>query len=451
MSRSGSHRRLSQVPEELRPGHERLKEPKGVLLSEVEREEVVLLWEGRIPRGKITVLDGDPGLGKSAFTTDLAARVSVGRTFPDGTECPEGGVVLMNAEDGLADTIRPRLDAAGGEPSKVLALAEIPDEASPEHDRVFSMPEDLRFLEEGINRVGAVLVIVDPLMAFLGGDTNAHKDQDIRRALASLKSLAERTGVAVLLVRHLNKGGSGNPLYRGGGSIGIIGAARSGLLIASDPNDPDERRRILAGSKNNLAEMEGSVMFRVVTAMNGAARVEWLGESDLGARDLVKVPLDEEEKTALDDAVEFLRGELEDGPMAAKAIKKSARENGVAEKTLYRAKATLRVKSHKEVYGWTWMLPEAQDVSDEDGRPLRATGDDHLDHLDHLPIPTGKSPEIQDGQAPSLGHLENGADSAYLSEGGQGGQDGQGNGIGEINQAQDDWDDDPFGDDSRVW
>lgn len=388
----------------------------GILLSDVQEEEVEWLWEGRIPLGKITVLDGDPGLGKSAFTTDLGARVSVGRDFPDGSECPGGGVVLLNAEDGLADTIRPRLDAAGGNPSKVLALAEIPDERNPEQDRVLSLPEDIRIIEEGIRRVEAKLVIIDPLMAFLGGDTNAHKDQDIRRALASLKSMAERTGVAVLLVRHLNKGASGNPLYRGGGSIGIIGAARSGLIIASDPNDPDEKRRVLAGSKNNLAEMSNSVMFRVVTAANGAARVEWLGQSELGARDLVKAPLDEEEKTALDEAADFLQEELSDGPMAAKFIKKSARENGIAEKTLYRAKTHLKIKSEKETYGWTWALPDNQDGHD-----------DHLDHLGN------KNPDLQenqdghqDGQPADDDHLENGEYSPYLSEDGQDGQDGQG-------------------------
>jgi hypothetical protein len=347
---------------------------RGVLLSEVEKEEIVWLWEGRIPRGKITVLDGDPGLGKSAFTTDLAARVSVGRDFPDGSPCPEGGVVLMNAEDGLADTIRPRLDAAGGNPSRVLALAEIPDEERPDQDRVLSLPEDLDVLEEGIRRVDAALVVIDPLMAFLGGDTNAHKDQDIRRALASLKSLAERTGVAVVLVRHLNKGASGNPLYRGGGSIGIIGAARSGLLVASDPNDPEEKRRVLAGSKNNLAEMEGSVLFRVVTAANGAARVEYLGESGLGAKDLVRAPLDEEEKTAMDEATDFLREVLSHRPMAASHVFKEARQAGISEATLKRAKARLGLKSEKVGDNWVW--PRIEDD--------RLNTHDPLDPLDPL-------------------------------------------------------------------
>ncbi len=393
----------------------RAPRPRGILLSDVEEETIEWLWDGRIPRGKITVLDGDPGLGKSAFTTDLAARVTVGREYPDGTECEPGGVVLLNAEDGLADTIKPRLVAAGGDPSKVLALAEIPDEREPEHDRVLSMPEDLYVLEEGIERVGAVLVIIDPLMAFLGGDTNAHKDQDVRRALARLKSLAERTGAAILLVRHLNKLQGGNPLYRGGGSIGIIGAARMGMVIAADPNDPEERRRVLAGSKENIAERAPSLSFQIATsAVNGAARVEWLGGSELGAKDLLKAPMEDEEKTALEEAMDFLEKELARGPVAAKNLKKDARENGVSEKTLYRAKTTLKVKSDKEVYGWTWSLPD-----DQGG---------HVGHLDHLGPKTADLQEDQDGhqdgQTPTLDHLENGENPAYLSEDGQDGQDG---------------------------
>lgn len=429
---SGRRRNLEPVPEEFRPrpGEERLLLPKGTLLSEVEKEDVVWLWESRIPRGKITILDGDPGLGKSAVTTDLAARVSVGRPFPDGTDCPEGGVVLMNAEDGLADTIRPRLDAAGGDPSRVLALAEIPDESRPDQDRVLSLPEDLRTIEEGIERVGAVLLLIDPLMAFLGGDTNAHKDQDIRRALASLKSMAERTGVAVVLVRHLNKGGGGNPLYRGGGSIGIIGAARSGLIVAQDPNDPEGKRRVLAGSKNNLAQMEESTSFQVVTAVNGAARVEWLGQSDLSATDLVKTPLDDEEKSALDEAVEFLREELRGKPISARTIYKNAKDAGVSERTLKRAKSNLKVNSEKEADGsWSWALPDEDPDNESDN--------------------TGQGG--QGANTRTLGTLAKGAksgneDSLYLSEGGQGGQGCQGienkqlqENVGTLDLEPDDW------------
>lgn len=139
----------------------------GILLSEVEPERVDWLWPGRIPKGKLTVLDGDPGLGKSAATVDLAARVSAGLELPDGTLCEAAGAVICSAEDGLADTIRPRLDAAGGDPSRVLSLATVTDGEGLE--RPLSIPQDVPIIEEGIGRVEAVLVVVDPLMAFFGG------------------------------------------------------------------------------------------------------------------------------------------------------------------------------------------------------------------------------------------------------------------------------------------
>ena len=174
--------------EELQP------EEIGKFLSGIEPEEVSWLWPSWLALGKLALVDGDPGLGKSAMTLDLAARVSAGKAFPDGAECEPAGVVLLSAEDGLADTIRPRLDAAGADTSRILALATVPDENG--HDRLLSIPEDLPLIEKGIRRVGARLVVVDPLMAFLSGDTNSHRDQDVRRALAPLAGLAERTGAA---------------------------------------------------------------------------------------------------------------------------------------------------------------------------------------------------------------------------------------------------------------
>lgn len=124
----------------------------GRLLSEVEAERVSWLWGGRIPLGKLTLLDGAPGTGKSAMTTDLATRVSVGRAWPDGGECEAGGVVICSAEDGLADTIRPRFDAAGGDASKVLALATVPDGEGSE--RLISIPEDLDTIRRGLFILG---------------------------------------------------------------------------------------------------------------------------------------------------------------------------------------------------------------------------------------------------------------------------------------------------------
>jgi hypothetical protein len=383
---------------------ERLRESKshlGTLLSEVEPERIEWLWSGRIPLGKLTVVDGDPGLGKSAMTLDIAARVSAGLNLPDGEWCEPAGVVLRSAEDGLADTIRPRLDAAGADTKRILALTAKTDPKGTE--QIISIPEDLPLIEREIERVGARLVVVDPLMAFLSGDTNSHRDQDVRRALAPLAMLAERTGAAILIVRHLNKASGGNTLYRGGGSIGLIGAARSGLVVAEDPEDPE--RRILAQNKQNLCKPSSSLVFTVETAPNGAARVAWHGQSELNASQILRAPVDEEEKSALSEAKEFLLDELGDGPMAAKQVKKNAREADIAERTLKRAKADLRVRSDKEADGsWTWSLPFKEVKG---GQPSSVGPVGTLGPLD------------EDGPLES----EN---SPCLSEEGQGGQGGQG-------------------------
>jgi putative DNA primase/helicase len=228
----------------------------GVLLSEVETEQVSWLWRGWLALGKLSVIDGDPGLGKSATVLDVAARVSTGREFADGTrnEAGPGGVVILSAEDALSDTIKPRLEAAGADLERIASLAMLPDGSG--HERLLSIPEDLQHLETEIQRMEAKLVIVDPLVAFFSKKVDSHKDQDVRRALAPLAAVAERTGAAVQLVRHLSKGEGKNPVYRGGGSIGIIGAARIGSLVAKDPKD--EERRVLAPVKNNLAVLPDS-------------------------------------------------------------------------------------------------------------------------------------------------------------------------------------------------
>src|SRR5262249_8218950 len=216
-------------------------------LSDVTPQPVRWLWRGRIRIGKLTVLDGDSGLGKSLLSTDLAARISKARLMPDNTANDlrdPAGVVILSAEDDPSDTICPRLKATGADLSRIVLLAGLRDSDS------VRLPTlaDLEAIRHAITLVNAKLVIIDPLMAYLPGRVDSHRDQDIRSSLAPLAALAAETGVAVLVIRHLNKTEGKNALYRGGGSIGIIGAARSGLLVAQDPED--EERRILAVTKS---------------------------------------------------------------------------------------------------------------------------------------------------------------------------------------------------------
>ena len=200
-----------------------------VRLSDVKRELVRWLWQGRIPLGKITIIQGDPGLGKSTISLDLGARVSRGLPMPDGTfGIGPAGVLILSAEDGLSDTVRPRLEAAGADLDRVRAQTWV---ARPDKPPV--IPSDLDAIAASIRKYDVALTIIDPMMAFLGADVGSNNNQDIRRALAPVKAMAEELGVAVVFVHHLNKG-SGPAIYRGGGSIGISAAARCVLVVGKN-------------------------------------------------------------------------------------------------------------------------------------------------------------------------------------------------------------------------
>jgi hypothetical protein len=329
-----------------------------VLVADVDREQVRWLWPGRIPLGKVSVLDGDPGTGKSTLTLTIAAKVTTGSPFPDGARPERADVILLNAEDDIGDTIRPRLEAAGADLARCWVLPDV----QPEPDRPPRPPElpaDLDAVEGMVKDKQAALVVVDPLMAFLSGQVDSHRDQDVRRVLASLAYMAGRTGAAVVIVRHMNKG-TGSALYRGSGSIGIVGAARAGLLVGADPDD--EGRRILAMTKSNLAKMPDALAYRLVDDERySCARVVWDGASRHTAADLVRPPVDEDQAPALAEAVRVLREILADGPLAAGNVKTQAKSAGVAERTLDRARQVLGVTARRKGFGqgghYEWSMP----------------------------------------------------------------------------------------------
>jgi hypothetical protein len=330
-----------------------------VLVADVDREQVRWLWRDRIPLGKVSVLDGDPGTGKSTLTLTIAAKVSTASPFPDGTQPERADVILLSGEDDIADTIRPRLEAAGADLERCWVLPDVHPEDKP--PRPPELPADLFLLEDLVKSKAAALVVVDPLMAFLSSQVDSHRDQDIRRVLASLGYMAGRTGAAVVIVRHMNKG-AGSALYRGSGSIGIVGAARAGLLVAPDPDD--DGRRILAMTKSNLAKMPEALAYRLVNDERyGVARVVWDGASRHTAADLVRVGprVDEDEAPALADAVRVLQEILADGPLAAGNVKRQAATAGVAERTLHRARQALGVTTRRQGFGqgafYVWAMP----------------------------------------------------------------------------------------------
>jgi hypothetical protein len=307
---------------------------------------------------------------------DLAARVTTGRRMPseplDHVEPLDtleplnllGGVVILNAEDGLGDTIRPRLEAAGADLEKVLALPPMKDD-----ENIISIPEDMPLIEKAIERVSARLLIIDPLSAFMRGDPN--KDNDVRKALTPLSKMVERTDVAVLVVRHFNKNIDAKALYRGGGSIGIIGAARSALAVAQHPND--DELRVLVPQKGNLSKKAKSLSYTIVTAENHAARIEWRGTVNLNADELLNVNQGE-----LARAKAWIADGLKDGPVPYNELKAAAEEANISDSTLKRAKKKLPVESRKDGPNGEWRWHLGQEV--QGGQECQEVQDGQDDH-----------------------------------------------------------------------
>lgn len=315
-----------------------------VCMADVEPESIEWLWEGRIPRGKLTLLEGDPKTGKSTLTLDLVARVTTGSPMPDGQRLDApGDVILLSAEDGKSDTIRPRLDAAGADVSRVHAWETVPMLKDGVHhgDRPPSLPTDLDRLEALIRVKGAVLVVIDVLNAYMGAGIDGHKDQDVRRALMPLAKMAERTGVAVVVLRHLNKSGGTNAMYRGGGSIGIGAAARSILLAMGDPEDDTKSRRVLAVTACNVSAPVSSLAYELVSAEDyDCARVEWLGATAHTSEGLLAAPASEDERSEEKEIADLLAELTKDGPIAVEDARQELKSAGFfpSTSTLSRAK-----------------------------------------------------------------------------------------------------------------
>jgi hypothetical protein len=326
-----------------------------VRLDTVTPEKVQWLWYPYIPLGKITLIDGDPGNGKSLFSIDLIARVTSGLPMPDGGTGIQGGAVILALEDGLADTIVPRLEAAGGDKSRVVALQGVADTRG---ELRFPTIADVEHIARACDEVQAKILVVDPLMAYMG-DVNSWKDQDIRQGMAPLVRMAEKKNVAAMVIRHLNKSSTSHSVYRGGGSIGFIGLARVSLLIAKDPENED--RRILAGIKSNLAPLPPSLSY-VIDNCGDIPKIAWGGTCSHTADALLAVPQTPEEKSAFDEAKEFLLEILAKGMINANEILKEAKRAGISEKTLKKAKKALAVRSEKSEFGggWFWRLGDEE-------------------------------------------------------------------------------------------
>ena len=366
MSNDAAMRRASAGPRDHRAMAEAAKAGHACVtcMSDVDAEVVRWLWALRIPYGKLTQFVGNPGLGKSFVVLDIASRTSVGGTLPDGA--PGGDpadVVILTAEDDLADTVRPRLDRHGADVGRIHVVTDVQaprDEDGNESGiRWVELDRDLRHIETVITRHNARLLVIDPMSAYMGS-ANSHNNAEVRSVLGPIADLAARLRVAVIAVTHFNKSTTASIQHRSIGSVAFVAAARQVWGFGEHPDD--ETKRVMLPIKCNLIEMPTGLSYRIADG-----RVEWDANPVQLPASVLTRERGEEDGSPVDEACEFLKEVLADGEVEAKSIYSQARSAGIAERTLHRGKKTLGVKAHKLGYGngtrWVWALTDSPKVA----------------------------------------------------------------------------------------
>lgn len=340
-----------------------------VCLTDVETKPIQWLWPQRIAIGKLSIIAGDPGLGKSFLTLDIAARISTGAAWPDQPDYGNapGSIILLSAEDDPSDTIKPRLLNMDADCSKIHALKAV---KTPEgKQRCFDLGSDLEILKAVIKNVpDCRLIIIDPISAYLG-KLDGHSNSEIRGLLAPLSDMAAEYNVALVAVTHLNKGGGSNPLYRAMGSLAFVAAARTVWTITRDNDDgvKESPRRLMLPAKNNIAEDNSGLSYMLV---NG--RVVWDETTmEMTAGKFFREQTEHEDKhfsPARSEAQDFLMEVLKDGPILSKEVQHMAKEAGINHNTLSAAKKELNIRATRIGAGkdgkWFWLLP-GQTISKE--------------------------------------------------------------------------------------
>lgn len=330
-------------------------------MSEIELQEVKWLWKPYIPAGKITILEGDPGKGKTTLALRLVAACSTGTPMPGMKSTEPVNVIYQTAEDGLGDTIKPRLIDAGADETRVLNIVE--------DDRSLTLINER--IENAIITTGAKLIILDPIQGYLGDGVDMHRANDIRAVMKNIAMVAERTGCAVVLVGHLNKTSGQNSAYRGLGSIDFYAAARSVLIVGQVKSDPTVR--VIVHEKSSLSPNGDSLAFSLGTD----AGFHWLdGYEDVTADEILSGVGKNESKTA--QAKELIRTMLADGnEVHCEEIFKAAKAQGISKRTVNEAKKSFdNIRSRKVGVKWMWSLeektPEAAALTEDETEETEA-------------------------------------------------------------------------------
>jgi len=366
-----------------------------VTLANVPSKTLVPLWPNKLWRGKLAMLAGDPGLGKSLATLDIAARITRGALWPASVDrAPIGDVVILSAEDDAADTLRPRLEACGADLGRVHAIIEVierdPESGKPRR-KSFRLGPHLEHLERLSTRYRPLLLIIDPITAYMSLDTDSHANADVRSDLAPLAELGQRHGVAVLMVSHLNKATTMQALYRVTGSVAFVAAARSAFGVIRDPED--KQRRYVLPLKNNLGKDTGGLAYRIEVDRE-TPRIAWESATvdvDIDEVTAAATPRERAKQSAVSGVAEWLREQLKAGPVPTREIWRRAGEAGHSKRRMYAAMRELAVVNGPAGFGgaWHYSLPETPESSPgapgsqntcDSGEDCGISGDDPVFH-----------------------------------------------------------------------
>lgn len=318
------------------------KKNKLIRMSDIETEQVQWLWYPFIPYRKITIIQGDPGEGKTSFVLAMIALLTTGKPLPENKTVAEAiRVIYQSAEDGLADTIKPRLETSGADCSRILVIDE--------SDKELTLCDER--LEQAVQETGAKLIVLALLQAYLGGNVDMHQANEVRPVFKRLCAMAGRTGCAIILIGHMNKAQGLKSSYRGLGSIDFRAAARNVLLVGRLKSDPTVR--VVAHDKSILAPEGKSIAFSL-DAENG---FQWIGYCDISKDDVLSGAGSVQSKTVqLENELKRMLIE----PVLAEDVIRRAAELGISERTVKIANKNLDIQSDRIGEHRYWHLPESR-------------------------------------------------------------------------------------------
>ena len=314
------------------------------IYSTVKRQEVKWLWYPYIPYGKLTLLQGDPGDGKSTFMINIAASLTCGGILPDGESLESAGnVIYQGAEDNVGDTIKPRLEAAGADCSRVAFIDDT--------DKGVTFIDDR--LEKAIETFHARLLVLDPFQAFMPSNADMQNASHIRSIMRKLGQVAEKNECAIVMIGHMTKSTGGKRLYRGLGSIDIAAICRSVLMISRDEQNPEIR--YMYQVKSNLAPESNAIGF----IMNVDRGFQWLGKCNIDKK--AETVVCSRKVTKKEQAAEYLEIMLSAEDVPSTEIIQRMDAIGIKERTVRTAQKEMGVEAYRKQGIWYWHMPENEE------------------------------------------------------------------------------------------